>query len=121
MQKRILLLLFIINILFALNTNLVTSLQPLFIENLGADAIEIGLVVSAQGLVSTLLMIPSGLLTEKLKAKKMLSLSIALSITTPFMYAFSRNWQSLLPWAIIYGSIFSFFIVTRMSLIADNS
>ena len=66
-KNRVLSLLFIINVLFALSMNLITSLQFLFIESLGADALEIGLVVSAQGFVSTLLMIPSGLLTEKIR------------------------------------------------------
>jgi len=120
-QNRVLLLLFILNILFAFNMNLVTPLQPLFIENLGANVLEIGLVISLQGLVSTILMIPSGLFMRKIGEKRMLLISSSISMISLLFYTFSRGWQELLPWAIMYGSIFSTFIVTRMSIIADHS
>lgn len=121
MQNRVLLLLFIINILFAFNMNLVTPLQSLFIENLGANVLEIGLVISLQGLVSTILMIPSGLFMGKIGEKRMLLISSCISMLSLLFYTFSQRWQELLPWAIMYGSIFSTFIVTRMSIIADHS
>jgi MFS family permease len=37
------------------------------------------------------------------------------------MYVFSKSWQSLSPWAMVYGIVFSTFVVTRMFLIADHS
>jgi MFS family permease len=120
-QNRVLLLLFIINILFAFNMNMVTPLQSLFIENLGANALEIGLVISVQGLVSTILMIPSGLFLGKIGKKRMLLISSIISMLSLLLFTVSQGWQELLPWAIIYGSIFSTFIVTRMSIIADHS
>ena len=69
-ENRVLLLLFIINILFAFNMNLVNPLQSLFIENLGANVLQISLVISLQGLVSTILMIPSGVFMSKIGKKK---------------------------------------------------
>ncbi len=120
-QNRVLLLLFIINILFAFNMNLVNPLQSLFIENLGANVLEISLVISLQGLVSTILMIPSGLFMNKIGEKRMLLISSIISMVALIFYTFARGWQELLPWALIYGSIFSTFVVTRMSIIADHS
>jgi MFS family permease len=101
--------------------NMVTPLQSLFIENLGANALQIGLVISVQGLVSTILMIPSGLFMTKIGKKRMLVISSIISMLSLVFYTLSHGWQELLPWAIIYGSIFSTFIVTRMSIIADHS
>lgn len=120
-QNRVLLLLFIINILFAFNMNLVNPLQSLFIENLGANVLEISLVISLQGLVSTILMIPSGIFMNKIGEKRMLLISSIISMVALIFYTFARGWQELLPWALIYGSIFSTFVVTRMSIIADHS
>ncbi|RLI50364.1 hypothetical protein DRO61_03955 [Candidatus Bathyarchaeota archaeon] len=120
-QNRVLLLLFIINILFAFNMNLVNPLQSLFIENLGANVLEISLVISLQGLVSTILMIPSGIFMSKIGEKRMLLISSIISMVALIFYTFARGWQELLPWALIYGSIFSTFVVTRMSIIADHS
>ena len=120
-KNRVLSLLFTISTLFALSMNLITPLQSLFIESLGADALEIGLVMSAQGFVSTLLMIPSGLLTERIGGKKTLFVSAVLAIIAPLMYASSKSWQGLSPWAVVYGAVFPTFIVTRLSLIAEES
>lgn len=101
--------------------NLVNPLQSLFIENLGANVLEISLVISLQGLVSTILMIPSGIFMSKIGEKRMLLISSIISMVALIFYTFARGWQELLPWALIYGSIFSTFVVTRMSIIADNS
>jgi len=66
-------------------------------------------------------MIPSGLFMRKIGEKRMLLISSSISMISLLFYTFSRGWQELLPWAIMYGSIFSTFIVTRMSIIADHS
>ncbi|MCK5403336.1 MFS transporter, partial [Candidatus Bathyarchaeota archaeon] len=120
-ENRVLLLLFIINILFAFNMNLVNPLQSLFIENLGANVLQISLVISLQGLVSTILMIPSGVFMSKIGKKRMLIISSIISMLSLLFYTVSQRWEELLPWALIYGSIFSTFVVTRMSIIADHS
>lgn len=101
--------------------NLVNPLQSLFIENLGANVLEISLVISLQGLVSTILMIPSGIFMSKIGEKRMLLISSITAMVTLIFYTLARGWQELLPWALIYGSIFSTFVVTRMSIIADHS
>ena len=100
-ENRVLLLLFIINILFAFNMNLVNPLQSLFIENLGANILQISLVISLQGLVSTILMIPSGVFMSKIGKKRMLIISSIISMLSLLFYTVSQRWEELLPWALI--------------------
>jgi len=78
---RNLLLLFALNIAFGLTMQLINPLFPLFLEAAGANEVQNAMVISAGNLVATMLMLPSGLLIDRVGKKTLLLLGAGLSPT----------------------------------------
>jgi len=114
-------MLFMLNTGISLSMEAVNALFPLYIQSLGASILEVGLLLSAAGLVSTAIMLPSGWMADRLGRKLTLALSVVLISFPPLLYTFATNWQQLIPWAIIYAASFSIFIPARMVYIADST
>lgn len=118
---RNLMFLFIINLVMALCMNVINPLFPLFVQGLGASVFEISLVLFAQGLLSTVLMIPSGFLSDRYSRKGMIALSTLMVGIPPFFYALVTSWKQTIPWAMMFMGAIAVFLPPRMTLIADNT
>jgi len=81
--KRELWLLFALNLAVGFSSQFIQPLFPLYLESLNASEVEIGLVLSLASIVSMSLMIPSGLLMNRIGKKKLLLLSVFLSFFPP--------------------------------------
>ena len=114
-------LLFIINLITAVCIDMIIPLFPLFVQGLGASVFEISLVLFAQGLLSTALMIPSGLLSGRYGRKRMIALSTLMLGLPPLFYTFVTSWEQTIPWAMMFMGAFSVFLPSRMTLIADST
>lgn len=84
--NRNLLFLFILNFTFGFSIQLITPLFPLFLSDIGASASQNAFVISIGGLVSTILMLPSGLLLDKIKRKILLVGSSIVNLVSVFLF-----------------------------------
>ena len=119
--KRDLWLLFALNVAIGFSGQFITPLFPLYLEGLGASEMEIGLVLSLASILGTTLMIPSGLLMNRIGKKKTLLVSVILAMLPPLLISFMDDWRWVTPLYMVYSSSFSFFIVSRMAMISESA
>jgi MFS family permease len=77
---------------------------PLYIRQLQADYVQLGLVYSVLLGVSALVSIAGGLLADRCDRKKLLILGWAFWIFAPLIYSFAIQWSQLIPGAIFWGA-----------------
>jgi DHA1 family multidrug resistance protein-like MFS transporter len=119
--KRDLWLLFALNLAIGFSSQLITPLFPLYLEDLGASEVEIGLVLSMASIMATAMMIPSGLLMNRIGKKRTLLVSVVLAALPPVLISFLDDWRWVTPLYIVFSSAFSFFIVSRMAMISESA
>lgn len=86
-------MLFLLNTGISLSMESVGALFPLYVQSLGASIVEVGLLLSAAGLFSTAIMLPSGWMADRFGRKPTLILSVALSSFPPLLYTFATDWR----------------------------
>lgn len=112
---------FAASLMFSLSRTLVDSLFPLYLQDLGAQATEISLIVTSAGLIATACMSFSPLLTQQYGATKMLLISGGLSVLPPLALSFVDQWILAAPWTILHHAIFAIHLPARMLFIANQS
>ncbi|MHA2394709.1 MAG: MFS transporter [Promethearchaeota archaeon] len=113
--------LFLLNLAFGFSVQLVTPLFPLFLSNMGASAGENAMVISIGSLVSTALMLPSGLLLNRIGRRVLLIGSAAVSLVSIYLFSYASTWQQVIPVYALYSASMSLFIPARMAMITANS
>jgi MFS family permease len=117
--SRELILLFIVTFVMSLGMNLTNSLWPLYVQSLGATVLQVSFVISATGLVGTLLRLPSGYISDLYGRRRIIFVSILLAVFPPLLYTFSTHWEQLILWATLYSIAFALYMPSRMAIIAD--
>lgn len=113
--------LFVLNFAFGFSIQLITPLFPLFVSELGASAGQNALVISIGGLVSTILMIPSGLMIDRIGRKVLLIGSAIVNLISIFLFSYASSWQQVTPLFMLYNASWALFIPARMAMITANS
>jgi MFS family permease len=113
--------LFILNLAFGFSVQLITPLFPLFLLNLGASASEIAMVISMGSLLSTALMLPSGLLIDRIGRRVLLIGSAMVNMVSISLLIFTKSWQQVIPVYMLYSASWALFIPSRMAMITANS
>ena len=119
--KKELWLLFALNIAIGFSTQFITPLFPLYLEDLGASEMEIGLVLSLASILAMAMMIPSGLLMNRIGKKRTLLVSVVLAALPPLLISFMDDWRWVTPLYMVFSASFSFFIVSRMAMISESA
>lgn len=114
-------MLFLLNVGVSLSMESVAAFFPLYVQSLGASVLEVGLLLSGAGLFSTVLMLPSGWMSDRIGRKITLALSVVLASFPPLFYTGVTNWRQLIPWTMIFAASFAVFIPARMVYIADST
>ena len=114
-------LLFALNLAVGFSNQLIGPLFPLYLEGLSASEMEIGLVVSLASVAATALMLPSGLLIDRIGKKRMLLMSVVLSAAPPAIMASMGDWRMIAPFYMVFNVAFSFFVPARMAMIAESA
>jgi len=73
--------------------NLTYQYQPIYMTSLGASPLILGYLNSFSGLVNTLLSIPTGILADKFGIKRVLLLTMAISILSSIVFGLSSTWE----------------------------
>jgi MFS family permease len=119
--KRDLWLLFALNIAIGFSAQFITPLFPLYLEGLGASEMEIGLVLSLASILATAMMIPSGLMMNRIGKKRTLLVSVMLAALPPLLISFLDDWRWVTPLYMVFSASFSFFIVSRMAMVSESA
>lgn len=112
---------FALNLAVGFSNQLIGPLFPLYLESLSASEMEIGLVVSLASVAATALMLPSGLLIDRIGKKRMLLMSVVLSAAPPAIMASMGDWRMVAPFYMVFNVAFSFFVPARMAMIAESA
>ena len=100
---------------------LIQPLFPLYLKGLGASEVEIGLTVALGSISATALMLPSGILIDIVGKKRLLLIGVILSSVSPFLLAAVSDWRLTIPFYMMFSSSFSFFVPTRMAMVAESA
>jgi len=119
--NRNLILLFALNVAFGLTMQLINPLFPLFLEEAGANEVQNAMVISAGNLVATMLMLPSGLLIDRVGKKTLLLFGAGLSTISIFLLSMVSSWDTVFPLYLLFSMAGAFFIPSRMAMITENT
>jgi len=96
-------LLFVFTFIGAFGDGLYFYIFPLYIRELRANPVEVGIVFSVLTLVSALTLIPGGVLADKYDKKKVIILGWLVWMPAPIIFSLAKNWVQALPGAVLYG------------------
>lgn len=91
-------------LLWGVGEGLFFTIQPLYIEELGANPAQIGAVLSLMSLAAALTYIPSGYLADRLPRKPVLLGGWVCGVLAMLIAALARDWRVLTVAMIIYGA-----------------
>jgi DHA1 family multidrug resistance protein-like MFS transporter len=113
--------LFLINVTASLSSSLIYPLFPLFLNGMGTTIENISLVLFTGGAAATVLLIPSGLLSDRFRRRNLLILSSVMSASAAFYLTTVTSWEYSILGIMLLLSSSSVFLPTRHTLIADNT
>jgi len=114
-------MLFLLNMAVSFSSQLIQPLFPLYLKGLGVSEVGIGIAVAIGSISATALMLPSGMLADRLGRKRLLLIGVALSSASPFLIVAVSDWRLTIPFYMMFCSSFSFFVTTRMTLVAESA
>jgi len=86
--------------------------QPIYLQQLGANPIQIGAILGAAGFVMTLVHIPSGHLSDRLGRKPMLVAAWIVGVGAAFLMAFAQDLALFVTGLLLYG--FTAFVISPL-------
>ena len=114
-------LLLIINVVIMSGLQSMVPLFPLFLQENGANVLEVALVVSMQSLISIAFSLLSGFLTDRIGSKKLIVISMAIMALSILAYTFITDWVQVIPFAILFSSSLSIFLPPRFKMLAQST
>ena len=81
------------NLVKNLAVNLTYQYQPIYMTSLGATPLILGYLNSISGAVNTVLSIPTGVLADKVGIKRVLLLTLGISILSTSVFGVANTWQ----------------------------
>lgn len=86
--------------------------QPIYLQQLGADPIQIGYILGAYGAMMTLAHIPAGYLSDRIGRRPMLIASWSIGVVAALIMALANNITVFVAGILLYG--FTAFVVSPM-------
>ncbi len=94
--------------LWGLGFGLYGLLFPLYIEKLGGGPVVVGLLTTVAGIITALVVLPGGWLSDRVDRRTILLWGWIVAIPVPFLFAAAPHWEWLIPGVVLYfGSAFS--------------
>jgi MFS family permease len=92
--------------LFSLTRNVTQPVFTLYVLDLGADLLQVGLVVSVQSFLMIVSRIPLTMVAERIGYRRMFLIAFLVQMTSPIMYAFIPGpmWLYVIPFYEIIAS-----------------
>jgi MFS transporter, DHA1 family, tetracycline resistance protein len=90
-------------LLWGVGEGLFYHIQSLYIEQLGADPVQLGTLLSLASVVSAMSLLPAGVLADRLPRKWVMFGGWALGFLGTLFIGLARTWQSLIPGLLLYS------------------
>ncbi|MGD2178382.1 MAG: MFS transporter [Anaerolineae bacterium] len=90
-------------LLWGFGEGLFFHIQPLYIEELGADPVQIGGLLSVAAVVTAASLLPAGILADRMPRKWVMVGGWVTGLVGVLLVAMARSWQGLLPGLLIYA------------------
>jgi MFS family permease len=100
-------------LLWGFGEGLFLYVQPLYIEQLGANPVQIGGLLSAMSVVSAVSFLPAGALADRLPRKWVMCGGWVVGLIAVLLAGAARTWQGLIPGLLLYS--FSAYCVPAMN------
>ena len=88
---------------WGLGEGLFLFIQPLYIERLGANPVQIGSVLSLAAIFTTCTYIPAGALSDRYNRKLNMLGGFVLGAVAALLMALARDWRQLIPGLVLYA------------------
>ena len=93
---------------FAVGTGLYSVIMPAYIRELGASAVELGLLGAIAMAFGAVAALPGGIWTDRYERRRLMLIGWAMCVPAPLIFAFAPNWMWLTPgYFLINFSMFS--------------
>jgi len=96
-------LLFISTFIGAFGDGFYFYILPLYVRELGANPVEVGIFFSVIILVNAFTLLLGGFLADKYDQKKVIIAGWLVWMPVPILFSLAKNWFQLLPSAVLYG------------------
>ena len=73
--------------------NLTYQYQSIYLSSLGASPLILGYIGSLNGIINTILAIPTGVLADRIGIKKVMLMTITVSILSAIVFAIAGSWE----------------------------
>ena len=110
---------YVVAFVAAASFSLLFPVMPLYAAELGAHVSQVGLIVAAYSYVAALLLIPLGMLSDRLGRHKFLVASLLISTLAPLLYPLATNPQFLIVVRAIHGLALAAFLPAAIALVID--
>jgi DHA1 family multidrug resistance protein-like MFS transporter len=87
--------------IFNFGFGLYAYLFTIYLEDLGASAFQIGLLVGVQGLLRIAVNLPAGILVDRFSRKKIILVTTLITIPSALSYGLAQTWWQALPGMLI--------------------
>lgn len=112
-------LLMLTSITLSMGVNAVTPLQPLFIVDVGASNLELGLIMSISSLIGLISRIPLGILSDRVGRQIMMLLASLVQFASLLSFAFVTDVAQFYPLMALQALIWGFFGPSAIALASD--
>lgn len=93
---------------FAVGTGLYSVIMPAYIRELGASAVELGLLGAIAMGIGAVAAVPGGIWTDRYERRRLMLFGWAMCVPAPLIFAFAPHWMWLIPgYFLINFSMFS--------------
>jgi len=106
--------------LWASGEGLFIFIQPIYIQQLGANPAQIGRVLALAGFGLTIAYLPGGLLADRVPRKWTLLGGWSVGIVAVLMIGFAHDWRGIIPGILLY-SLSAFCVPAISATIADSA
>jgi len=103
MMKRDVRLMALALLLWGIGEGLFFHIQPMYIEQLGANPVQIGGLLSAMAVVCAVSYLPAGVLADRLPRKWVMWGGFLLGLVAVLLIGLARTWQGLIPGLLLYS------------------
>ncbi|MCX6656261.1 MAG: MFS transporter [Candidatus Bathyarchaeota archaeon] len=86
-------------------TNLTYQFQPLFLTSLGASPLVLGYLNSVNGLVNTVLAVPTGMVADRMGIKRVLVFTMLVSVVSAVVFAVANSWELAAVALVLSGAV----------------
>ncbi len=111
--------LYIITFTQCLSSSFIYPVIPLYAAELGAPVSQVGFIVAIQNYVAALLLIPLGILSDKLGRHIFLIAGFLMCTITPLLYPLSTSPQHVILLRVLHGLAQAIYIPVTFALAAD--